>query len=178
MLTATLLQESSQDVRGAIGYYEKSGTSKFEVPRLLFEDWNALESYVDRTDDKGMKRWLAQYLESTGEMDAALHYYQLAGDYLSLARVHCYCDNVSKAAEIANESGDKAACYHVARQYENVDDVDAAIHFFSKAHAYSNAIRICKEHGYADHVWNLALMAAPQEKLDAARYFESGGNGK
>ncbi len=45
--------------------------------RLLFEDWNALESYVERTEDKSLKRWLAQYLESTGEMDAALHYYQV-----------------------------------------------------------------------------------------------------
>ncbi len=40
---------------------------------------------------------------------------QLADDYLSLVRVHCYCENVEKAAEIANESGDRAACYHVAR---------------------------------------------------------------
>ena len=53
--------------RGAITYYERSGTSKFEVPRLLFEDWNALEGYVERSEDKALKRWLAQYLESTGQ---------------------------------------------------------------------------------------------------------------
>ena len=52
-----------------------------------------------------------------------------------------------KAAEIANASGDKAACYHLARQYENIDNIPEAIHFFSKAQAYSNAIRICKEQG-------------------------------
>ncbi len=33
--------------------------------------------------------------------------------------------------------------------------------------------RICKEHGFSDHVWNLALMGSNQDKLDAAKYFES-----
>ena len=56
-------------------------------------------------------------------------------------------DDPIKAAEIANASGDKAACYHLARQYENIDNIPEAIHFFSKAQAYSNAIRICKEQG-------------------------------
>ena len=126
--------------------------------------------------DKALKRWLAQYLESAGEMELALQYYELAEDYLSLVRVHCYCENLEKAAEIANSSGDKAACYHLARQYENMDNIANAIHFFSKASAYSNAIRICKEQGYADHVWNLALLASSNEKLDAAKYFERGSD--
>ena len=42
--------ESKFDVAGAIAYYEKSGTSRFEVPRLLFEDWNALENYVNKSE--------------------------------------------------------------------------------------------------------------------------------
>ena len=58
-----------------------------------------------------------------------------------------FVDDPIKAAEIANASGDKAACYHLARQYENIDNIPEAIHFFSKAQAYSNAIRICKEQG-------------------------------
>ena len=164
--------ESKYEIGSAITYYEKSGTSKFEVPRLLFEDWHSLESYVDRSEDKSVKRWLAQYLESTGEMEAALHYYEVAEDYLSLVRVYCYCENLEKAAEIANSSGNRAACYHLARQYENMDEISSAITFFSKAQAYSNAIRICKDHGFDDHVWNLSLLASPQEKLDAAKYFE------
>ena len=55
-------------------------------------------------------------MESTGEMELALQYYELSEDYLSLVRVYSYCDNLEKAAEIANTSGDKAACYHLARQ--------------------------------------------------------------
>lgn len=74
-------------------------------------------------------------------MEVALQYYEQAEDFLSLVRVYCYCDKLDKAAEIANKSGDKAACYHLARQYENMDEIASAIHFFSKAQAYSNAIR-------------------------------------
>ena len=39
---------------------------------------------------------------------------------------------------------DRAACYHLARQYENSDNIKEAIHFFSRAQAYGNAIRLCK----------------------------------
>ena len=38
--------ESKNDIPGAIQNYERSGTHRFEVPRLLFEDWNVLETYV------------------------------------------------------------------------------------------------------------------------------------
>ena len=80
------------DISGAIQNYEKSGTHRFEVPRLLFEDWNILEAYIQKTSDKELKRWWAQYMESTGEMELALQYYELAQDYLSLVRVRPrYC---------------------------------------------------------------------------------------
>lgn len=54
-----------------------------------------------------MRRWWAQYLESTGEMETALQFYEAARDHLSLVRVYCYCNNLQKAAEIANETGDR-----------------------------------------------------------------------
>lgn len=165
--------EKKGDLSGAINNYQKSGTHRFEVPRLLFEDWNMLEAYIQKTNDKELKRWWAQYMESTGEMELALQYYKLAEDYLSLVRVYSYCDNLAMAAEIANSSGDKAACYHLARQYENIDNIDEAVHFFAKAQAYSNAIRICKEHGRYEQLWNMAVLAGPNEKLDAAKYLEN-----
>ena len=46
--------------------------------------------------------------------------------------------------KICKESGDKAACYHVARQYENSKETDLAIDFFTRAGAYANAVRLCK----------------------------------
>ena len=127
---------------------------RFEVPRMLFDDIQALEAYVYKSEDPAIRRWWAQYMESTGllncsktkpfniilyskfinsnsiynliqlfqhwlkiniikfffhtfpfynksklhagEMDTALHYYNLAKDHLSLVRVYCYCDNLEK----------------------------------------------------------------------------------
>ena len=37
-------------------------------------------------------------MESTGEMELALQYYELSEDYLSLVRVYSYCDNLEKVA--------------------------------------------------------------------------------
>ena len=49
-----------------------------------------------------------------------------------------------QASEICNDTGDRAACYHLARQLENQDQIKEAIHFFQRAEAYGNAIRLCK----------------------------------
>ena len=35
-------------------------------------------------------------MESLGEMEAALQFYEMAQDYLSLVRVYCYCSNMEK----------------------------------------------------------------------------------
>lgn len=50
----------------------------------------------------------------------------------------------SQAAEIANETGNWAASYHLARQYESQHDVTQAVHFYTRAHAFHSAIRLCK----------------------------------
>lgn len=97
---------------------------------------------------RALHKWWAQYMESTGEMETALQYYENAQDYLSLVRVYCYCGNMEKAAEICNETGDKAACYHLGRQFENQDQIKEAIHFFQRAQAFGNAIRLCKVRMY------------------------------
>uniref|UniRef100_A0A8C5KRC3 Intraflagellar transport 140 n=1 Tax=Jaculus jaculus TaxID=51337 RepID=A0A8C5KRC3_JACJA len=136
--------EASADCGLALSYYEKSDTHRFEVPRMLSEDPVSLEPYVNRMKDKTLWRWWAQYLESQAEMDTALHYYELAQDYLSVVRVHCFQGNMQKAAEIANETGNWAASYHLARQYERCEDVRQAVHFYTRAQAFNNAIRLCK----------------------------------
>ena len=51
---------------------------------------------LQKSNDKELKRWWAQYMESTGEMELALQYYELSEDYLSLVRVYSYCDNLEK----------------------------------------------------------------------------------
>ena len=43
-----------------------------------------------------LRKWWAQYMESTSEMETALHFYESARDNLSLVRVYCYCGNLDK----------------------------------------------------------------------------------
>lgn len=42
------------------------------------------------------------------------------------------------------ETGDQAACFHMARVFENAGDFEKAVNFYTKARAFSSAIRIAK----------------------------------
>ena len=48
------------------------------MPRMLFENVQELEAYVIKSKDKKLLGWWAQYLESNGEMDSALQFYQVS----------------------------------------------------------------------------------------------------
>ncbi|XP_075292350.1 intraflagellar transport protein 140 homolog isoform X3 [Opisthocomus hoazin] len=159
----------------ALTHYEKSDTHRFEVPRMLSEDLQALENYVNKMKDKSLWKWWAQYLESQSDMESALKYYELAQDYFSLVRVHCFQGNIQKAAEIANETGNGAASYHLARQYESQDEIKQAVHFYTRAQAFNNAIRLCKENNLDDQLMNLALLSSPEDMIEAACYYEEKG---
>ncbi|KAM9716097.1 intraflagellar transport protein 140 homolog isoform 2-T2 [Menidia menidia] len=164
--------ESMGDKNLALAYYEKSDTHRVEVPRMLQDDPSLLEFYVHKTKDKNIYKWWAQYLESQSDMDSALHFYDLAQDYLSLVRVHCYMGNIQEASQIANDTGDRAASYHLARHYEGHDDIKQAVHFYTRAQAYNNAIRLCKENGLDDQLMNLALLSNSEDMMEAACYYE------
>uniref|UniRef100_A0A8C2XSY3 Intraflagellar transport 140 homolog (Chlamydomonas) n=1 Tax=Cyclopterus lumpus TaxID=8103 RepID=A0A8C2XSY3_CYCLU len=155
--------------------YEKSDTHRVEVPRMLQDDTPSLEIYVNKMKDKNIYKWWAQYLESQSDMDSALCFYESAQDYLSLVRVHCYMGNIQKASEIANDTGDRAASYHLARHYEGHDDIKQAVHFYTRAQAYNNAIRLCKETGLDDQLMNLALLSNAEDMMEAACYYEEKG---
>ncbi|XP_068100486.1 intraflagellar transport protein 140 homolog isoform X2 [Hyperolius riggenbachi] len=167
--------EAMGDRNISLSHYEKSDTYRFEVPRMLLEDPQTLEIYINKKKDKTLWKWWAQYLESQSDLDAALKYYEMAQDYLSLVRVHCFLRNIQKAAEIANETGNLAASYHLARQYESQGDLKQAVHFYTRAQAYNNAIRLCKENSLDDQLMNLALLSTPEDMMDAARYYEEKG---
>uniref|UniRef100_A0A3P8W0R8 Intraflagellar transport 140 n=1 Tax=Cynoglossus semilaevis TaxID=244447 RepID=A0A3P8W0R8_CYNSE len=159
----------------ALAFYENSETHRAEVPRMLQDDAASLEIYVNKMKDKSIYKWWAQYLESQSDMDTALLYYERAEDFLSLVRVYCYIGNIQKASEIANETGDRAASYHLARNYEGHDDIKQAVHFYTRAQAYNNAIRLCKENGLDDQLMNLALLSNPEDMMEAACYYEDKG---
>lgn len=105
-------------------------------------------------------------------MNAALRVYSNAGDIYSQVRILCYQGDESKAADLAKASNDKAAFSHMARHYETAGNIQDAVGFFVRAGAFSNAVRLCKEHSMTDELWNIGMMAGGREKLECARYFE------
>ncbi|KAJ1532231.1 hypothetical protein ONE63_000848 [Megalurothrips usitatus] len=165
--------EQRGDSSGAAHMYHRADTHRHQVPRMLQLDPAALQQYTLKSKDPALVKWWAQYLESTGQMELALKYYEEASDQLSMVRVLCFQEDYDKAAQIASESNNRAACYHLARQYEAIDDIQLAVQFFTRAQAYANAIRICKEHNLDEQLWNLSLLAYPRDQLEAAQYFET-----
>lgn len=82
---------------------------------------------------------------------------------------------LSKADTIARQCGDRAACYHLARHYENIGKYQEAIQFYTRAQTYSNAVRICKENDLQDELWTVANSARSRDKAIAAAYYEENG---
>lgn len=105
-------------------------------------------------------------------MSQALRVYSNAGDIYSQVRILCYLGEESKAADLAKTSNDKAAFSHMARHYETLGNIQEAVAFFVRAGAYSNAVRLCKEHNMADELWNIGMVAGKRETIECAKYFE------
>lgn len=78
--------ESIGDTSNAVKQYELSDTHTVEVPRMLTENLEDLEAYVNEMKDKKLLEWWARYTESKGNFDKALEYYSKAEDFLSIVR--------------------------------------------------------------------------------------------
>ena len=63
---------------------------EFSVPRMLFDDPDALEEYVSKNSEPQLRKWWAQYQEFCGEFEQAEKYYKQCQDYLSLGKSHCH----------------------------------------------------------------------------------------
>lgn len=118
-------------------------------------------------------KWWAQYLESGSDIENAMHFYELANDWLSLTRLLCFTGTIDKAILLTEKVDDKASAYHLARAFEDIREPTKAIYFYTKASAFGNGIRLCKEYEMDDSLWNIALQAEPIEQADAAKYFET-----
>uniref|UniRef100_A0A183T2B2 TPR_REGION domain-containing protein n=1 Tax=Schistocephalus solidus TaxID=70667 RepID=A0A183T2B2_SCHSO len=157
----------------AIAHYIKSNTHLVEVPRMLKDSPDQLEAFVKANpNNRDLQRWWAQTLEAEGLLEEAEVYYSLANDYLSLVRVFCCLGREDSALALCNETGDRAACYHLARQLESKHNIDHAVHLFTRARAYSSAVRLCKEHNRNEHLFSLAQLGTPEDMLEAARHLE------
>lgn len=93
----------------------------------MFIETHFFQKYMQSTSDTNLLKWWAQYIESTGDMESAFKVYQRADDWFSQVRILCFLGQLSRADSVARLSGDKSACYHLARHYENIGKVQEAI---------------------------------------------------
>ncbi|ESO09812.1 hypothetical protein HELRODRAFT_92025 [Helobdella robusta] len=165
--------EGAGKFQEAAVYFEKSENHGFEVPHMWLNDIKSLENYVHKSNDKSILRWWAQYNEDKGNTEEAIKFYEKSKDHLSLARLYCAMDDVTKAAGVCVESQDRAACYWVGRHFERAGKMQEAISYYNRAQAFGNAIRLCKDHSFDDKLLNMAIMGNTDDMLEAARYYEA-----
>lgn len=166
--------EEMGDLKEAMEAYEDAGTHQRDTPRMLFKlgKVDLLQKYVATSNNRDLLIWWAQFQESQGQFDAAVESYQRAKDYLSIVRVLCFKKDFQAAAKVAQTSGNRAAAYHLARQFEAHNEISNAIHFFASGGCYNHAIRLAKEHRMDADLMSFALMSKPTDMLDCAAYFE------
>lgn len=170
--------ESIGDVQGAVENYEKSDTSRTEVPRMLFSQGRIeeLEDYVTKSEDTALTKWWAAYQESNERYDNAGKYYKKAGDHLSLVRIACFKNDPARAADIVKGSGDRAAAYHLARQLEAQGEYQEAIDYYALSGCYNHSIRLARANNLDSELMKFALKSSSSLMLDCAQHFESKGD--
>ncbi|XP_015439170.1 PREDICTED: intraflagellar transport protein 140 homolog [Dufourea novaeangliae] len=164
--------EQEGKITEAIEMYTKADCHRFEVPRMLLVRPRELLMYLNNSDDPEIKNWHAQYIESTGDMDGALRLYEQAKNTLAMTRLLCYFGREDEVSELVSRTNHAASAYHLAAHYESKNHVAQAIHFYTIAKAYTNAIRLCKEHDMFEELWPLATLASRQSQIDVAKYYE------
>lgn len=164
--------EQQGKVAEAIDMYTKADCHRFEVPRMLLTRPRELLAYLNNSEELEIKNWHAQYTESTGDMETALQFYEQAKDTLSMTRLLCYFDREDEVCELVTKTGHAASAYHLAAHYESKNNVVQAIHFYTVAKAYTNAIRLCKEHDMLEELWPLAILAPRHSQIDVAKFYE------
>jgi intraflagellar transport protein 140 len=170
--------EGMQDIRGCMKYYELAEAAQTEIPRVLNQHGliQEVQQYVAAAGDKAMYRWLAQFLESKGDHEAAAAEYRKADDHLSLCRLACFSQGVQAAMQICVESGDRSACYHLARQLEADNRPKEAIDLYSRAGRVGHALRLAQMNNLDNELMSLALgSGSANEMLRAGRYCEQSG---
>ncbi|KAG5313583.1 IF140 protein, partial [Pseudoatta argentina] len=165
--------EQQDRVAEAIDMYTKADCHRFEVPRMLLMRPRELLTYLNNCEEPEIKNWHAQYTESTGDMETALHLYEQAKDTLSMTRLLCYFGRENEVCELVTKTNHSAAAYHLAAHYESKNNVVQAIHFYTIARAYTNAIRLCKEHDMLEELWPLTILAPRNSQIDVAKFYEN-----
>ncbi|CAK4724875.1 unnamed protein product [Aphanomyces euteiches] len=167
--------EEEGNVKEAIRHFEHAGTAAKDVPRMLFSlgKLDMLNNYASKSDDPRLLLWWAQYQESNQQFDSAITSYRRAKDYLSLVRVLCHKKEFEQASQVVASTNNRAAAYHLARQYEANDNIPGAIQFYAASGCYNHAIRLSREYNMDGDLMNYALLSKPGPMLECAQYFET-----
>lgn len=117
--------EAEGDVERAMEHYEASGCSVREIPRMMLKSGRAdlLEAYVQKKGrrEPELCQQFAQWCEMNGHVDAALKYYDIAGDDVGLVRVHCAGGDTDAARDVVARA--KAATKARANRGDDDDDM-------------------------------------------------------
>ena len=138
-------------------------------------DFDRLQAFVQGQREPELFKWWAQYLEAQGMLQESLGFYREAHEWGSVVRLLCMCSDVSNAVKIALETGDPQGAFHLARHYEQSQNIREAIVYYSKSQRLHHAIRMAMEHGFDQEVMTLSLQASKQNMIMSANYFEAKG---
>lgn len=79
------------------------------------------------------------------------------------------------AMEICEETNDPIACFNVAKQLEQRNQISEAIQLYARAQQVSQAIKLAVENGMDNEIMGLTVNGPKQVMLKAANYFEHKG---
>ena len=150
--------KSDGKVEEAMSYFFKSGNHGFEIPRMLSQSPDLMHLHLEKAKDPALRNWWAHNCEARGDLETACGYYKESNDINSFVRVLCQMDKLDEATAVAEESGDSSACFFLARQFEHSDEVESAIHWYSKAKCFGHAVRLAKEREMYQELVRLALL--------------------
>lgn len=90
-------------------------------------------------------------------------------------RLLCSIGEVQNASKLALNTNDPQACFHLARYYENENNMGESILYYSKSQRLHHAIRLAKEHGFDQQVMTMSLISSKPIMIQSATYFERKG---
>lgn len=83
-------------------------------------------------------------MESTGDIEGSLRLYEAANDTFGVTRLLCYLGREEEVNDLIMKTNHPVSAYHLASHYDSLNVPNQAVHFYTTAGAYNNAIRICK----------------------------------
>mmetsp|Transcript_26256 Transcript_26256/g.40089 ORF Transcript_26256/g.40089 Transcript_26256/m.40089 type:complete len:92 (-) Transcript_26256:1185-1460(-) len=90
-------------------------------------------------------------------LQESLGFYRESHDYGSVVRLLCMIGDVQNAMKIALETNDPQGCFHLARHYEQNQNIREAIVYYSKSQRLHHAIRLAKNNGFDQEVMTMSL---------------------